>query len=627
MHKYLDKKTQQGRSMVETIGVLILIGLLSISGLSGYKYVITKQKANTLSTEILMRAAEIKKQIDNRAYSFHLTRFDSQVLGYNITLPNEEEPVILLTHLDERLCNLVKNRMQNLAKTTGNCDTQQNALAFDFGGKDYQILLEKQCQQACSACEICEAGKCIPIPENTSCITKDGDQGICINDICEVGHCNSNNDCSEGQYCADTNESEVQATPSMCTDMPQMTAYKAGGKTYFLSDSPRSWWDANNICDALAKDYNTNMSLISRTEFEQNNFHLSKILNTAIEYYFGVWTATPISKSAAYRIWLGGNIFGWWYNNKDTDYVLCQDLNEDEETGTECTQASDCIGDDMCVICDNGWCLNTNNNNTCAINGITSTCLNGTCSRSCSSNNDCSVGQYCADTNESATTATPATCQSIPFMEERNILGRRYYLSNTSHSWWDANNICKALSKQKGITMSLLSREDFLENNLAIPKKMNSVDFGSHNGTARWIWTNTKNANQAHYLANSSSYTSLFDLNNPKAAALCYGTDTPIEEGYECSQSEECYQCLNGWKVPNKNASCQLTNADIGCSVGICSKTGVCQAKNVTCEMSGVDSGCASCNQKGKCAITTSTTYCTKDGKSGVCSAEGICVE
>ncbi len=39
-HKFI--KSEQGRSMVEILGVLAVIGVLSIGGIQGYRYAFTK---------------------------------------------------------------------------------------------------------------------------------------------------------------------------------------------------------------------------------------------------------------------------------------------------------------------------------------------------------------------------------------------------------------------------------------------------------------------------------------------------------------------------------------------------------------------------------------------------------
>ena len=46
------KRNQSGRSMVEMLGVLAIIGVLSIGGIAGYRYAMEKHKVNELFEDI-----------------------------------------------------------------------------------------------------------------------------------------------------------------------------------------------------------------------------------------------------------------------------------------------------------------------------------------------------------------------------------------------------------------------------------------------------------------------------------------------------------------------------------------------------------------------------------------------
>ena len=57
------KSFQNGRSMVEMLGVLVVIGLLSVSGLYGYTRAVTKHKANEVINASNKRAVAVAAQI------------------------------------------------------------------------------------------------------------------------------------------------------------------------------------------------------------------------------------------------------------------------------------------------------------------------------------------------------------------------------------------------------------------------------------------------------------------------------------------------------------------------------------------------------------------------------------
>ena len=53
------KINELGRSMVEILGVLAVIGVLSFGGIQGYKYAMDKHRANDIVNEVNMRATDI----------------------------------------------------------------------------------------------------------------------------------------------------------------------------------------------------------------------------------------------------------------------------------------------------------------------------------------------------------------------------------------------------------------------------------------------------------------------------------------------------------------------------------------------------------------------------------------
>ena len=57
------KLSESGRSMVEMLGVLAVIGVLYMTGFAGYRYAINKHRANTILNEINMRWVVAQQQM------------------------------------------------------------------------------------------------------------------------------------------------------------------------------------------------------------------------------------------------------------------------------------------------------------------------------------------------------------------------------------------------------------------------------------------------------------------------------------------------------------------------------------------------------------------------------------
>ena len=57
---YQNSKKQFGRTMLEMLGTLAIIGVLSIGAINGIRYVLDKNTANAIMKEALTQASEIK---------------------------------------------------------------------------------------------------------------------------------------------------------------------------------------------------------------------------------------------------------------------------------------------------------------------------------------------------------------------------------------------------------------------------------------------------------------------------------------------------------------------------------------------------------------------------------------
>ena len=55
----VKKKFQSGRSMIEMLGVLAIIGVLSIAALSGFTYAMNRHKANETIHDVMLRATNV----------------------------------------------------------------------------------------------------------------------------------------------------------------------------------------------------------------------------------------------------------------------------------------------------------------------------------------------------------------------------------------------------------------------------------------------------------------------------------------------------------------------------------------------------------------------------------------
>ena len=114
------KQPEQGRSMIEMLGTLAIMGVLSIGGIAGYGYAVMKHRANETIDELNKRAVVYATQVLNNTlqageYLSHGEYGDKTALGYTIEAnnsyyPNEFE--VTLTNYPSEVCrDILKNYM------------------------------------------------------------------------------------------------------------------------------------------------------------------------------------------------------------------------------------------------------------------------------------------------------------------------------------------------------------------------------------------------------------------------------------------------------------------------------------------------------------------------------------
>ena len=96
--------TDSGRSMVEMLGTLAIIGVLSIGGIAGYSYGMDKYRANTIINDVMLRSVDVIAQYD-RTGDANIDSWPMTTAGkYAIGLENETI-VFCGTNFDGRLVN------------------------------------------------------------------------------------------------------------------------------------------------------------------------------------------------------------------------------------------------------------------------------------------------------------------------------------------------------------------------------------------------------------------------------------------------------------------------------------------------------------------------------------------
>lgn len=76
-------KSQSGRSMVEMLGVLAIIGVLSVGGIAGYRQAMLQKNLNDIAQGVSLALIEAKRDIEQRGYKYY--SFETDIGNYRIS--------------------------------------------------------------------------------------------------------------------------------------------------------------------------------------------------------------------------------------------------------------------------------------------------------------------------------------------------------------------------------------------------------------------------------------------------------------------------------------------------------------------------------------------------------------
>ena len=136
---------QSGRSMMEMLGVLAVIGVLSIGGIAGYSYGMDKYRANTIINDVNLRAIDLIAQA-NRGGDLSLSEWPAKTAGnYDIglevdTATNTTEGGVFVDGVPNSICEIIGDNLNTLDidltvngtdYVSGNC-SKMNKIVFYY---------------------------------------------------------------------------------------------------------------------------------------------------------------------------------------------------------------------------------------------------------------------------------------------------------------------------------------------------------------------------------------------------------------------------------------------------------------------------------------------------------------
>ncbi len=296
MHKNDSRMSESGRSMVEMLGTLAIIGVLSIGGIMGYSYGMDKYRANQTINDIMLKMVDIVSTANQSGVPDSTSWPTKNPIGYPVSflkdIPNDRYG-IQIQNVPSRVCKMVGDALKNTAivyvsgeehntneqdpcdssdkntmefyfetlKCEPACGTEEICLWGECVSNRVEITpwegAEKSCSENedCGPCGVCYGSDCFPA-NGKDCIIKIANDGMCQWGECipKTG-CNNENPCQgSGEYCASPNSSAFEAFPNGSTGACIKADYRemnVASEIYYISNTTMSWWDADAFCRSL----------------------------------------------------------------------------------------------------------------------------------------------------------------------------------------------------------------------------------------------------------------------------------------------------------------------------------------------------------------------------------------
>ena len=133
------KELQNGRSMIEMLGVLAIIGVLSIGGLAGYTMAMNRHRANTIldyasrcvvvaqtyGNGSTLKTGECDGILDGEAYPG----------GSGMTLGGTvDQPTVAVTGITQKVCEALQNRAEgsNIMDVEASCSGSSPSITLKY---------------------------------------------------------------------------------------------------------------------------------------------------------------------------------------------------------------------------------------------------------------------------------------------------------------------------------------------------------------------------------------------------------------------------------------------------------------------------------------------------------------
>ena len=363
----MKRNLQEGRTIVEVLSVLALMGLMTVIALRGIQYAFAKNESNVIYNDIKYLVMQLK---GNTPPSLPNT-LKSIVHSYSAEV-TETGAVLGLENVPERVCDLLMKgrKMDFIAyiKSEGKNEcSETNKMAFytDFPNS---CSVTSDCERDCYTCV---NGQCKKSVQNASS---------------ECVECLENQDCPSGYWCRVSSKKCISNSNSNVKKLPY-------GLIYY--DSTMKFEDAQNFCDSLG------MSILSRSFFDI--------------------VSDDLRATGANRFWISNR----YRCMLEASYKYCGTSNTTEKTICQLDVSQACPDGmyehesrNMCVECiKDADC--PEDTPYCSVHNICVSCLEDA---------HCPVGSYCSTNTDAACPAASDGCIQKSGLSKQIIQGKTWYV-------------------------------------------------------------------------------------------------------------------------------------------------------------------------------------------------------
>ena len=250
-------RVQAGRSMVEMLGVLAVMAIISMVGVKMYTNAMNKHRANELIYEAQKRATMVASQILSGRNGLSVAGFTDPagyIFGAEANPQNANQFNITITGVDSDVCTQMKTAIgektpirhidDNCTKLTFNTDLSSKNNNNPHVCADNRFTCDTTC---CAEDEICNTS----IDGTKSC-NKLADQSCTSNTWCEKNGYVGKFCMLTGNYTAANGAIISGGTCESSTvsayTFTNNTANQQDDKTFWISSTKMSYWAAQNFC-------------------------------------------------------------------------------------------------------------------------------------------------------------------------------------------------------------------------------------------------------------------------------------------------------------------------------------------------------------------------------------------